>query len=95
MSKHATELVFTTIDHTHGNLVDPRNPARYITFNVSRMLDRVTFRGTGHEINMLNVNTYLGAARRLLGSTAGYEINFYHDSVMLPVYAITIKRGAK
>lgn len=94
MSRHKTEIQYTDTDHRFGVLYDPRDPGVYVNFTVSRMLTHVTFRHNG-AADRWSTQTWIGAARRLLGSTGG--IVFGKSSNLMGGHStlITVRRGAK
>lgn len=94
MSRHTTELRFTSSDHRYGKLYNPNEPAVYVEFTVSRMLNQVSFKHNG-SANHWTHQTWIGAARRLLGSTAGIDYAWFPDAIMSRVYYVTVTRGAK
>lgn len=94
MSHHTTEIRYTSSDHRYGVLYDPRDPAAYVSFTVSRMNGQVSFKHNGSAARWPH-QRFTGAARRLLGSTNGINYAQIHDSIMNPIYYITVTRGAK
>lgn len=94
MTRHTTELRFTSSDHRHGVLYNPNEPAVYVEFTVSRMNNQVSFKHNG-SANHWSTQAWIGAARRLMGSTAGITMDYFHDAIMNRVYYVTVKRGNK
>lgn len=92
MSGHASEINYT--DQYHGTLYNKSNPAHHIQFTVNKMHTSVTFTGLGN-MPYRRLAMYLGAARRILGSTEGYTVNTIKDSVGQNMYEITVRRGQK
>lgn len=91
---NTTELRFTSSDHRHGVLYDPRDPAVYVSFSVSRMNNQVSFKHNG-AANDWPHQRFTGAARRLMGSTAGIDYSWFNDALMNRVYYVTVRRGDK
>lgn len=94
MSRHTTQIQFTDTAHRYGQLYRPSEPAVYVSFNVSRMNNRVTFKHNGSAAHW-SQQAWIGAARRLLGSTDGIVFGKSSNLMGGQNTLITVYRGAK